>query len=149
MVVAGALVAAMFLRRFVRRPRVAGAAVAAMVLLVLALELRSAPEVAAPDVVGVSDLQDEPRLPSSTAVTPVPPAMRRVPIPTTTAGPLAPPGRGRPRPSSGPPPPAPPPQGPPPTSTPPSAVAPIVVPPPVPTTVTVTTAPSDDTTTTP
>jgi len=146
-VVGSAVVATMFVRRFVRRPRVGGAVVAVMVLVVLAPALvpRRVSEIAARDVRSATERRDEQLHPSSPTVPGPAPAMRQVPIATTGVPPTQP-VSGAPRgPSEPRPPPAQPPSSPPaPTST---SGAPIVLPP-VPTTVTVTTAPVDDTSTT-
>jgi hypothetical protein len=138
----GAVVAAILLRRFVRRPLVGGAAVAVMVLLVLALEPRRGSDVGASKVVDAGDVGTEGsrRTPPS-ALVPAPPAMRQVPIPPITAAP-APPVSRAPRPTNdrATPPsllsPRPPPS---PSTSSPTSVPPIVTLPPVPTTVTVTT----------
>jgi len=104
-IVVGAVVATLFLRRFDHRPRVGGAIVAVMVLLMLALALAPGrvSDVAARNVRDTTALRDGPlHPPDSTVPWPAPP-MRRVPIPTTGAPP-APPAGGAGRAPSAPPP---------------------------------------------
>jgi hypothetical protein len=103
-IVVGAVVATMFLRRFDHRPRVGGAIVAVMVLLVLALALAPGrvSDVAARNV-GTTALRDGPLRPSESTVPWPAPPMRRVPIPTTSVPP-APPAGGAGRAPSAPPP---------------------------------------------
>ena len=87
--VVGGVVATRFLRRFDHRPRVGGAIVAVMVLLVLALALAPGrvSDLAARNLPDTTALRDGGLRPSESTVPSPAPPMRRVPIPTTGAPP--------------------------------------------------------------